>query len=178
MTRRRSTRFRDARTISAISVLRHDFPYAATLLAYVVTERILKRYVADHWRDRALRGIRVPLKKKKTKQHAGRTLDELRHLTKSQRLEEVLCHLTLGEVEALLDRPENDRCTKRRNDVMHSNLYLTRESRWGRARQQAKNEARFAAARADLALALSQFTDDRLVEVDDVLTVQSKDTVE
>ena len=97
-----------------------------------------------------------------------------RHLTKQQRLNEVICRLTLGDVEAVLKRPAQHHCAASRNEAMHSNLYLKHESRISHSRQQAQNEIRFAVAHTHLARAMRQFSDYRLGSVDDVLIPQPK----
>ena len=164
-------RFREARTISAISVLRHAFPYAASLLSYVVVERVLKRYLVDHWRDQQLATRRLP-DQAKLKGHRGKCLKELRSLNKARRMKEVVSRLTLGDVEALLRRPSAHQSAKDRNEAIHSNLYLREEARLSRAKQQAKNEARFANAKRHLARAMRRYAGYKLVDVDGVLMAQ------
>ena len=162
-------RFPEARTITAISTLRHSYPYAASLLSYVVVERVLKRYVLDHWKDASYGDWTIP---SKIKRHGGKTTRELSRLNRKQRLAQVICRLTLGDVEDLLGRPHRELSASDRNEVMHSNLYLKEESKLSRARQQAKNDARLAKALEHLGRAMEQFTEYTLVESDGSLSAQ------
>jgi hypothetical protein len=163
-------RFRESRTIKAIGELRGSYPYAAALLSYVVVERVVKRYALDHWTDPALAKAHIP---PKVKSHGRKPLSQLRHLTRSQRLHEVLSEMTLGDVEALLRRPEAERSASDRNEVMHSNLYLKAESTLPKFEQQALNRTRFAKAFSHLKRALDQFAGLAIVERKGALVARS-----
>ncbi|UCG86746.1 MAG: hypothetical protein JSW71_23100 [Gemmatimonadota bacterium] len=162
-------RFREARTIKAIGELRHAYPYAAALLSYVVVERVLKRYVLNHWTDPSLAAAKLP---PTLKPHGGKRLGQLHDLTRRQRLHDVLCEMTLGQVENLLGRPKSKRSGTDRNEVVHSNLYLKGESTLSKARQTAKNKARFDRALAHLRRALHEYEDLALVEKKGKLSAQ------
>ncbi len=161
--------FPESRTIRAIGELRHNYPYAAALLSYVVVERVLKRYALNHWKDPSLAGARVP---NKIKRHGGKQLRHLSTLTRRQRLDQVLCEMTLGQVETLLARPQSEKSATDRNEVMHSNLYLKEESTLSRPAQQAKNQARFDKALRHLRRALVQFANLTIVNKNGVLVAQ------
>ena len=81
-------------------------------------------------------------------------------------MNDVVCRLTLGQIETLIGRPALETSANDRNEVMHSNLYLTQEARLGRAKRLARNQARLAKALQHLRLALQQFAGRTLVERD------------
>jgi len=163
-------RFREARTIKAIGELSGSYPYGAALLSYVVVERVLKRYALKHWKDPSFANTKIP---GKIKTHGGKELRQLHGLSTKQRLHEVLCEMTLGEIETLRGRPETERSARDRNEVMHSNLYLKEESTLTKTKQTAKNEARFVKAFSHLCRALDQFEDHlAIVEKKGVLVVR------
>jgi hypothetical protein len=165
-------RFPDHRTIKAIGELRATYPYAAALLSYVVVERVLKRYALGRRKDSSLAHARIP-RNRKLKAHAGKELRELHGLTANRFLHEVLCEMTLGEVETLLGRPQADRSAPDRNEVMHSNLYLKKESRLSRAEQTIRNRTRFDRAFSHLRRALEQFDNSAIVDNKGALCTRS-----
>jgi hypothetical protein len=65
--------------------------------------------------------------------------------------------LTLGEIEQLLSLPATHTCSKARNDLVHSNLYLQTEHALSRTEQTSRNRARFSAALAHLQRCLRDY---------------------
>jgi hypothetical protein len=151
--------FPEAPTLEAISQLRRKYPYAAILLTYVVIERILKIHlvtVRHRWCFLSKKLTRGP--------HKGKSLAAVVGLRNSAFVKDVLCHMTLGDVEDVLSLPHSARSAKHRNDAMHSNLYLSGEAGLtyiGRCR---KNSARFKKAVTHLRYVIDNFTSYRLHE--------------
>jgi hypothetical protein len=112
---------REAPTLNAISRLRRKYPYAAALLTYVLVERLLKGYVLEHRKHWKYARVCTPTKKSLGR-HKGKCLAALVSLPDDKFLNEVLCRMTLGDVEGMLKLPPNERSAADRNEAMHSNL--------------------------------------------------------
>lgn len=153
--------FREARTITAIGALRVAYPYAAALLCYVLVERILKHYVIDHWRDPLLRASIIPSKIGK---YGGLQLSSLGGLKRKDRLDKILCKMTMRQVEEFLARDAKRRCWRDRNEIVHSNIYLREAAVLDVSQQTARNQARFTKALAHLCHALEDYQAITLVE--------------
>lgn len=119
--------FREVPTLDAISQLRGKYPYAAALLTYVLVERLLKVYVLEHRKDPKYACVSTP-RKKSLGRHKEKSLAALASLSDDKFLNNVLCRMTLGEVEEMLNLSRNERSAKDRNEAMHSNLYLREEA--------------------------------------------------
>ena len=162
-------RFSERNTVKAIGELRRAYPYAAALLSYVVVERVLKRYAARNWTNPAFAAFTIP---KKVKVHGGKAVRDLYHLTPKERLDDILCELTLGEVEQLLGRPEHEKCAGARNDLVHSKLYLKAESGLLRPAQGEQNRNRFLVALDHLRSAAEMCEGFSIVDRKSALTAQ------
>lgn len=151
--------FPEAPTLKAISQLRRKYPYAAALLTYVAIERILKGYLVTVGRDSSF------TQKKLTRgPHKGKSLAAVVTLRDSAFIKDVVCHMTLGDVEEALNLPHNKRSANHRNDAMHSNLYLSGEARLTHIGRLRKNSSRFKEAVTHLRYAVDKFTSHRLLE--------------
>jgi len=155
--------FREAPTLKAINRLRGKYPYAAALLTYVLLERVLKRFVLEHRGD-AKYGRALTPSRRSLASHAAKPLADLVTLSNAKFVSDVLCRMTLGDVEEMLKVPLKERSAADRNEVMHSNLYFAAEADLNRADRQAKNKDRLRRALDHLGRVLDRFTDYRLVE--------------
>jgi hypothetical protein len=155
--------FRETSTLSAISQLRRKYPYAAALLAYVLVERLIKGYTLEHRKDAKYALVSTP-SKNSLRQHKGKSLASLVMLSDDEFVKDVLCHITLGDVEEMLKLPQRRRSAADRNEVMHSNLYLKEETKLNRSDRHDKNIARFNRALKHLRWAIYRYTGGRLVE--------------
>jgi len=154
---------REAPTLNAISRLRRKYPYAAALLTYVLVERLLKGYVLEHRKDRKYARVCTP-KKKSLGRHKGKCLAALVSLPDDRFLNEVLCRMTLGDVEEILKLPPKGRSAADRNEAMHSNLYLRQEAALNRRDRHAKNIDRLERALKHLRRVFRRCTGRRLLE--------------
>jgi hypothetical protein len=110
-------------TLEAINQLEdQDYPYAATMLVYLVLERLLKRHLLQNRKTLKAKefnlNVKVSHKKKKVK------LGDAKNFDRELFIEHFLVHCALGELEQIYKIPEEKRCSKDRNDVFHSNLYF------------------------------------------------------
>lgn len=154
-----SAAFLEAPTLDAISQLRRKYPYAAALLTYVAIERILKIHLVS-----VRHHLSFPKKTLTRGPHKGKSLAAVVSLRNSAFLKDVVCHMTLGDVEDALNLPQSACIAKHRNDAMHSNLYLSGEARLTYIGRRRKNSARLKQAVAHLRYVVDNFTDHRLLE--------------
>jgi hypothetical protein len=108
-------------SLKAINKLQADFPYAATLLIYTVLERCLKLHLLE--KRKSLTDTEVNLKCK-TPYGQKFSLSEARHYDDADFIRLFLVNCPLGTLEHIykvLDRRYSDA----RNDVFHSNLFLS-----------------------------------------------------
>jgi hypothetical protein len=151
--------FPESPTLDAISQLRREYPYAAVLLTYVAIERILKSHLVT-----ARQRLSFPKKMMNRGPHKGKSLAAVVNLRDDAFLKDVVCYMTLGEVEEALTLPNNARTAKHRNDAMHSTLYLSGEARLTYRGCRRKNSARLKQAVAHLRYVVDHFTDHRVLE--------------
>lgn len=154
-----STAFPETPTLDAISQLRRKHPYAAVLLTYVAIERILKSHLVT-----VRQHLSFPKKTLTRGPHKGKSLAAVVSLRSGAFLKGVVCHMTLGDIEDALNLPYSARSVTHRNDAMHSNLYLSGETRLTYIGRQRKNSARIKQAVAHLWYVVDNFTDYRLLE--------------
>jgi hypothetical protein len=111
----------EKRTLEAINELQDQkYPYAATMLVYLVLERLRKRHLLQYRQTLTAKEVdldtKVGLKKDKRLGDA-KTLDN-RSFVRS-----FLVDLTLHDLQKIYRIPEK-KYSKDRNDVFHSNLVL------------------------------------------------------
>ena len=116
-------------TIAAINKLKKSYPYAASLLVYVVIERQLKLYLLGHRNE-----------KNNFKNYCCQSDDEF--------IKNCLTNLTLGKLEKKL-KIKCEAATDR-NNLMHSNLYLSGDKDLSDPERQNKNVKHFETAKTHL----------------------------
>ena len=111
----------EAKSLSAIARLEsEDFPYAATLLVYVVLERCLKLYMLEKRRILTHRDIdtSIPVGTARLRFKDFKNHDDSRFIR------EFLLRCSLGKLE-LIYRVPHHRYSSYRNKVFHSNFYIS-----------------------------------------------------
>jgi hypothetical protein len=151
--------FCEESTLKAITQLRRKYPYAAALLAYVAVERILKVHFLTNRHH-----LNLPAKKLTGGPHKGESLAALASLRDGPFMRDVVCHMTLGNLEEALKLAQSARSSKHRNEVVHSNLYLSGEASMTPIGRRRKDLARLKQAVAHLRHAVDKFTSHRLLE--------------
>jgi len=106
-------------TLEAMNRLEEKYPYAATMLVYLVLERLQKLHLLQ------CRGVLTDKEVEFDKNlgRKGRTLRNAKDLDDTSFIRSFLVHLALYHLETIYKIPSK-RYSKDRNDVLHSNLYL------------------------------------------------------
>lgn len=139
-------------TIDAINKLKDDYPYAASLLVYVVIERQLKEYI---------------LKNRNQIDNFKKNITE----SDNEFIKNVITKLTLEKVEKRLEITRGP--AKDRSDLMHSNLYLLKEKDLPDCERHNKNIQYFEKAKAHLIRIFKDYSDILIVEKEGQLVFKS-----
>jgi len=108
------------RSLDAINTLEPEYPYAASMLAYLLLELYLKlRLLQDR---KTLTAGEVDFDTK----IGGMKLGDAKGFDDTSFIETVLTQLTLGRLEKVFRIPK-ERYSQDRNNVFHSNLYLANQ---------------------------------------------------
>ena len=132
-------------SLKAINRLQVDFPYAATLLIYTVLERWLKLYLLQE--RKTLTEVNCEYK---THRGKGPSLNDSHGFNHADFIKKFLSRsdlFDLGEIYKV--RPRN-KYSKPRNDVFHSNLFLSDELSSGKTSRDEKNRKYLQDAKAHL----------------------------
>jgi len=124
-------------TLEAINSLEAKYPYAATVLGYVVLERLLKLHLL---RNRmTLTAEEVDFDKKVGRK--GQRLGDARDLDDKSFIQRFLLNCALGDLEDIYKIRPKGRYSKDRNGVFHSNLYLVNQLESDYQSRDAQNRA-------------------------------------
>lgn len=109
----------EARSLEAVGKLEAEFPYAATLLVYVVLERCLKLRLLESRHTLTEKDVELdkPVGRKSQK------LRDFKDLEDSSFIREFLENCTLGALEIIYRVPKR-KYSDHRNEVFHSDLYM------------------------------------------------------
>ena len=109
----------EARSLEAVGKLEAEFPYAATLLVYVVLERCLKLHLLQSRHTLTEKDVELakPVGRKSQKVVDFKNLDDACFIR------QFLENCTLGALEIIYRVPER-KYSDHRNKVFHSDLYM------------------------------------------------------
>lgn len=107
-------------SLTAINELRGKYPYAASLLIYIVLERCLKIYLMGNRNESKVQST-LELTTRINKKQLSYLI---KNITNDDNfLNDVLMHCTLGKLEEIFKIRDKPFSTNR-NNIVHSNLYL------------------------------------------------------
>jgi hypothetical protein len=155
-------------TIIAINKLGEEYPYAASMLIFVLIERELKRYVIEHRREKLLQ---------KTKVKIGCiyvSLEDFNDKDDGCFLKEFISKISLGSIEQILKINKKNPPSKLRNDLMHSREYLLHESGLKESERIGKNKENFEKSKQHLIRIFKEYSDCAIVEKDGMLSFEPK----
>ena len=158
----------EAHSLKAISNLESGFPYAATLLIYVVLERCLKLHLLKN--RNTLTEPEVALNKP-VGPHKLKLVD-CKNYDDAVFVEEFLMKCTLGDLEILYKVPSKKYSTPR-NKVFHSNFYMIDQLGQDYASREAQNRKFLQAAKEHLIEASDQYFHQRIITSNGVLQLEA-----
>lgn len=159
----------EAPSLKAISSLESEFPYAATLLIYVVLERCLKLRLLKNRKmltepEVALNEPVGPRKKLK--------LVDFKNHNDDTFVERFLMKLTLSDLE-IIYKVSDKKYSTPRNKVFHSNFYVNYQLGQDYAFRDAANRQYLQAAKEHLIQASDQYFHQRIIVSNGVLQFES-----
>ena len=116
----------EKQTVSALNELLFNYPYATSLLTYAFIEMILKKYIFDNRNDsnKLKTSIKVKYFNHKCKKTIWIKYKKLLGLNTEEFINDFLFQNTLEKCELLL-KIKDKKYSQPRNDIMHSNTFLT-----------------------------------------------------
>ena len=159
---------REKHTLDAINQLKDEFPYAATLLIYVMLERCLKLYLLQN--RKSLTAKEVDLYNKVGRKN--QQLWQCRNLDDAAFIEEFLVHCSLGSLEIIYKVPSK-KYSNSRNQVLHSELYLGEQRGVENQSRERANRQYFQTAKEQLIHASERYFHHRIIESQGLLQFES-----
>jgi hypothetical protein len=147
---------KDKRTIDAINkIYNYRYPFAASLLAYAIIERILKEYIIKHRKNRSL----VDYSYCKCSHSGQLSLKKCYKYKKIEFIRNFIKRITLGDAERIVIKNKNKIYSKGRNDLMHSNSYLLEEKKLTETERRDINDQNYKKAIGHLKFVVNNFSD-------------------
>jgi hypothetical protein len=138
----------EQRSLNAINKLEAEYPYAASMLAYLVLELFLKlRLLRDR---KTLDYPEVSLKTKVGPVRKELTFGDAKKLDDASFIDSFLVYCALGDLECIFKIPNDKRYSPDRNDVFHLNRYLASQLGSDRESLDAQNHAHLRTAKKHL----------------------------
>lgn len=157
-------------SLEAISQLESEFPYAATLLVYVVLERCLKLYLFQNRKvlssEKLDLDVEVKLVGKKAKFNDFRDHDDAAFRDK------FLLECPLGSLEKIF-KIQDRKYSSSRNNVFHSNLYISDQITSDESTRDAENRKYLKTAKEHLIEASTLYFHQKIIESNGRLQFES-----
>jgi len=135
-------------SLDAINKLEAEYPYAASMLAYLVLELFLKlRLLHDR---KTLDCPEVSLKTKVGPVGNRLTFGDAKKLDDASFIDSFLVYCALGDLECIFKIPNDKRYSRDRNDVFHLNRYLASQLASNYQSRDARNRTYLKKAREHL----------------------------
>jgi len=127
----------EQRSLDAINQLEKEYPYAASMLAYLVLELFLKLYLLQS--RKKLTAEKVSFDTKVGRQGMDLSLGDAKNLDDEPFIRSFLANCTLGDLENVYRIPNDKRYSQDRNNLFHANLYLANQLGSGYESRDAQN---------------------------------------
>ncbi len=160
---------KDKKTIQAIHDISTKYPYAASLLAYTIIERILKEYIIKNRRDSSL----LDYSYCKCTPSGAISLQNYYRYKKEDFIKKFIKKIALGDAQQIViknKRANKDYATNR-NDLIHSNSYILEEKKQKRANRMAINKQKYRKSIDHLKFVINNFSDFKIEVIGDTISV-------
>ncbi len=154
-------------TIIAINNLRENYPYAASMLIFVVIERELKKYIIQHRSEELLQNKHVKIMCKNI------SIKDFNDKDDECFLNEFISKITLGSTEQILGINVNPPSALR-NDLIHSKEYLLHESSLKESDRISINKKKFERSKKHLIEIFKKYSDYDIAEENGILLLSPK----
>jgi hypothetical protein len=160
----------EVNSLKAISELEREFPYAATLLIYVILERCLKLYLLEN--RATLREPEVNLECEAGPKKKKKKLSEAVRFDEDTFIKRFLMHCSLGNLECIYNIPDN-KYSRFRNKIFHSNLFLQDQRRRDEQSRGTENRKYLKAAKEHLIEASELYFHQKITESNGLLRFEN-----
>jgi hypothetical protein len=150
-------------TIDALNEISQKYPFAASLLAYAIIERILKEYIMKHRKNHEL--LDYSFQKPSRKPNQQISLGKYYNLKKQDFIKQFIKNITLGDAEQIVLGNNKNKYSTARNNLMHSYSYLLEERKCNRTERQLVNKNNFEIAIGSLKFVINNFAEGFKVEL-------------
>jgi len=154
-------------TIDALNNVSKKYPFAASLLAYAIIERILKEYIIKNRKNRSL----VDRSYCKWSRSGPINLGKYYKFKKDEFIRQFIKKIALRDAQTIVlaDKPK-DYATDR-NNLMHSNSYLLEERKYTKTKRHKINIENYKKAINHLEFVINSFADFKIVRENDIITI-------
>lgn len=155
-------------SLRAIGKLESEYPYAATLLVYVVLERCLKLHLLQNRKSLTDKDVELckPVGRK------NHRLADFRDYDDCSFIKEFLLNCSLGALE-IIYRVPGKKYSDLRNRVFHSDLYITEQRGKDYQSRDAANRQHLQTAKEDLIEASERYFHRPIISSNGLLQFQS-----
>ncbi len=146
-------------TINALSNISKKYPFAASLLAYTIIERILKEYIIKHRKNRSL----VDYSYCKCLHSGPISLENCYKFRKDEFIKKFIKQIALGDAQNIVIANKLRNYATDRNNLMHSNSYLLEERKYAKTKRRNINIQNYRKAIDHLDFVINNFADFKIV---------------
>ena len=141
-------------TIIALNNISQKYPFAASLLAYALIERILKEYIIKNRNNRSL----VDYSYCKCTGSGPISLGNYYKSKKDKFIKKFIKQISLGDAQAIVIANNKRNYAKDRNDLMHSNSYLREQRKYTKTNRHNINIQNYTKAIDHLEFVINNFS--------------------
>lgn len=154
-------------TIDALNNISKKYPFAASLLAYAIIERILKEYIIKNRKNRLL----VDYSYSKCSRSGPISLGNYYKSKKDEFIKKFIKQIALGDAQVIVIANNKRNYAKDRNDLMHSNSYLLEQRKYTKTKRRNINIQNYRKAIDHLEFVINSFADFKITVKNNIITI-------
>lgn len=154
-------------TINALNNISQKYPFAASLLAYAIIERILKEYIIKNRKNKSL----VDYSYCKCSHSGQISLGKYYKSKKDEFIKKFIRQIALGDAQNIVIANNLRNYAKDRNDLMHSNSYLLEQRKYTKAKRHNINIQSYRKAIDHLEFVINKFSDFKIVVKNNIIAI-------
>ncbi|MBI5026518.1 MAG: hypothetical protein HZC12_07310 [Nitrospirae bacterium] len=154
-------------TICALNNISQKYPFAASLLAYAIIERIFKEYIIKNRKNKSL----VDYSYYKSSSSGQISLGKYYKCKKGEFIKKFIKRITLGDAQIIVIANKKKNYATARNDLMHSNSYLLEQRKYTKTKRRNINIQNYRNAIKHLKFVINSFSDFKIVVRNNVISI-------
>lgn len=160
---------KDKGTIEALNNISKKYPFAASLLAYAIIERILKEYIIKNRKNRLF----VDYSYCKCKGSRSICLGKFYNSKRDEFIKKFIKDIALGDAQNIIIANAKRNYAEDRNKLMHSNSYLLEEKKYTKTKRRNINIQNYKKAIGYLEFVINKFADFKIAVKNNIITITS-----